>query len=84
MPINIFHQEERMKRIGYLFYLIDPGETLFSSVSQVPNYITEAIPCFVGLILIEQLLAFCLRKDLLKVNDAITSAGQGLLMEQSK
>lgn len=84
MSINIFVREERMKRIGYLFYLVDPRETLFVNVDQIPAYITEAIPYFVGLILIEQIIAFITNKNLLKVNDAITSAGQGLLMEQSK
>lgn len=84
MSINIFLQEERMKQVGYLFYLVDPRETLFTSVNQVPTYITDAIPYFVGLIIIEQLVAFITNKNLLKINDAITSAGQGLLMEQSK
>lgn len=73
-----------MKRVGYLFYLIDPRETFFESIQQVPAYITEAIPYFVGLIIIEQLVAYLTGRNLLKVNDAITSAGQGLLMEQSK
>lgn len=73
-----------MKRLGSLFYLVDPRETLFSNVDQIPAYITEAIPYFVGLIFIEQVIAFIQNKSLLKVNDTITSAGQGLLMEQSK
>ena len=84
MSINVIYREERMKRVGYLFYLIDPRETFFSNLNQVPVYITEAIPYFVGLIIIEQLVALITNRNLLKVNDAITSAGQGLLMEQSK
>lgn len=82
--MNIFVREERMKRIGYLFYLVDPRETLFTTIDQIPAYITEAIPYFIGLILIEQIIAFTTNKNVLKVNDALTSAGQGLLMEQSK
>lgn len=73
-----------MHRLGYLFYLVNPRATYFESAEQVPAYITEAIPFFVGLIVLEQLIALWKGLQLLQLNDAITSAAQGILMEQSK
>ena len=73
-----------MERLGYLFYIVNPGSTMFPDVSQVPAYITEVIPFFVGLLVVEQLIACYKGIENFKINDAITSAGQGILMEQSK
>ena len=73
-----------MKQIAYLFYLVPPGDTFFDDASQVPSYITDAIPFFVGLLLLEQAIALYKSGRILRIDDAITSAGQGLLMEQSK
>ena len=28
-----------VKRIGYMFYVVDPAETTFKQVEDVPNYI---------------------------------------------
>lgn len=73
-----------MERLGYLFYIVNPNSTLFEDVAQVPPYITEAIPFFIGLLIVEQLIACYKGIENFKINDAITSAGQGILMEQSK
>jgi hypothetical protein len=73
-----------MERLGYLFYIVNPNETLFSRPDEVPELITQAIPFFVALIVIEQAFAFWKGLPQLHVGDAITSAGQGILMEQTK
>lgn len=73
-----------MERLGYLFYFVNPTKTLFSRPEDVPELITQAIPFFVALIVIEQIIAVYKGLPVLKVGDAITSAGQGILMEQSK
>ena len=73
-----------MQRLAYLFYIVRPDSTFFDDVSQVPSYITEAIPFFVGLLILEQVIAFSKGIRNFKINDALTSAAQGVLMEQSK
>lgn len=73
-----------MERLGYLFYIVNPFKTLFSRPEDVPELMTQAIPFFIGLIVVEQTFAFWKRLPLLHVGDAITSAGQGILMEQTK
>lgn len=73
-----------MERLGYLFYIVNPARTLFPDVAQVPAYITDAIPFFIGLLVVEQMIACYKGLQNFKINDAITSAGQGILMEQSK
>lgn len=73
-----------MERLGYLFYLVSPTRTCFPDASLVPSFISDAIPFFVGLLVLEQVIAFWKGIHNFKINDAITSAGQGILMEQSK
>jgi hypothetical protein len=73
-----------MDRLGYLFYIVNPATTMFQHVDQVPAYITEAIPFFISLLIVEQVIAWYKGIQNFKINDAITSAGQGILMEQSK
>ena len=73
-----------MHRLGYLFYIVNPSTTYYEKGEQVPNFITDAIPFFVGMIVLEQLIVLFKGLQRMKLNDAITSAAQGILMEQSK
>ena len=75
---------EQMERFGYLFYIVNPTRSLFQDPTQVPAYVNEAIPYFVAILFIEQVIAFYKGIQNFKINDAITSAGQGILMEQTK
>lgn len=58
-----------MERLGYLFYLVWPSSTYYATVAQVPVYITEAIPFFVSLIVIEQLIALRRGMKTMALND---------------
>lgn len=75
---------EQMERFGYLFYIVSPTRSLFQDPTHVPAYVNEAIPYFVAILFIEQVIAFYKGIQNFKINDAITSAGQGILMEQTK
>ncbi|XP_058270405.1 alkylglycerol monooxygenase isoform X2 [Hemibagrus wyckioides] len=72
-----FSQETRM-----LFYLMSPNETSFAEVDQVPLYIQQATPFFVGMILLEALLGWLRTGDLLiKINDGTTSLSAGMISQ---
>jgi len=73
-----------MEGLGYLFYIVNPNKTLFSRPEDVSQLITQAIPYFMILIILEQVIAVWKGHQVLHVGDAITSAGQGILMEQTK
>lgn len=73
-----------LAKVGHLFYLVDPRTTYKSNAIDVPAYVNEAIPYFAFVLLMEQLIVFYRGSKLIKINDAITSAAQGILMEQSK
>ncbi|XP_053543400.1 alkylglycerol monooxygenase isoform X2 [Ictalurus punctatus] len=70
-----FSQGTRM-----LFYLMSPNETLFAEVEQVPQYVKQATPFFIGMILLEGLLGWLKTGDLLiKINDGTTSLSAGMM-----
>jgi alkylglycerol monooxygenase len=73
-----------LEEVGYLFYLVNPWKHTYSSAEDVPAYITQAIPYFVAIFVLEQLIRLWGGLGIFQVNDAITSAAQGILMEQSK
>ena len=73
-----------LAKIGHLFYLVDPRETFKSNALDVPPYVNEAIPYFVIILFLEQIIIFYRGFKSIKLNDAITSASQGILMEQTK
>lgn len=75
---------EHVTRLGHLFYLVDPRDSYTIAAEKVPHYVNDAIPYFVGILIIEQIILLARHLKPLKLNDAITSASQGILMEQTK
>lgn len=73
-----------LKKAGYMFYIIDPRSTYFDRIKDIPDYITEAIPYFISMIIIEQLIILIKMKKTFALNDAITSMLQGTFMQQAK
>lgn len=73
-----------LSKMGHLLYLVDPRVTMTQNASHVPAYVNEAIPYFVFILILEQLIVLHKGYKLMKLNDAITSASQGILMEQTK
>lgn len=75
---------KQMKTFGTLFYIVSPNETSFERKEDVPNYVNEVIPFFLGLIVVEQVIAYFKKKPMMNVNDAIGSVSQGLLDQLTK
>lgn len=73
-----------LKRFGFLFYAVTPQESAFERLEAVPDYITQAIPYFVVLIVIEQMVCWSKGFRLIRVNDGVASLSQGIFMELTK
>jgi hypothetical protein len=68
--------------LGRLFYLNDPRTTSFDRVEDVPDYISQAIPFFVGTILVEAAVgALVPGHRRTRVNDGATSVAAGMVMQ---
>lgn len=63
-----------------LFSLMTPEESSFATVEEVPKYVNQATPYFIGLILLEIVLGW-LKTDgpHIKINDFITSLSAGMM-----
>uniref|UniRef100_A0A672MEL7 Alkylglycerol monooxygenase-like n=1 Tax=Sinocyclocheilus grahami TaxID=75366 RepID=A0A672MEL7_SINGR len=63
-----------------LFSLMTPNESSFTTVQEVPTYVNQATPYFIGLILLEIVLGW-LKTDgpRIKINDFITSLSAGMM-----
>ena len=64
-----------------LFYVVWPEETLFAAVHDVPEYVDEAVPYFVLLMLLEMVLT---AHRNFRVNDTLASLSSGLLLAVSQ
>ncbi|XP_069852259.1 alkylglycerol monooxygenase [Dipodomys merriami] len=63
-----------------LFYLIQPNETSFQTLEEVPNYVKEATPFFISLMLLELLVSWLHKgKPSGRLDDALTSMSAGVL-----
>uniref|UniRef100_A0A673K8V7 Alkylglycerol monooxygenase n=1 Tax=Sinocyclocheilus rhinocerous TaxID=307959 RepID=A0A673K8V7_9TELE len=66
--------------VRMLFSLMTPNESSFATVREVPTYVNQATPYFIGLILLEIVLGW-LKTDgpRIKINDFITSLSTGMM-----
>uniref|UniRef100_A0A8C2AX07 Alkylglycerol monooxygenase n=1 Tax=Cyprinus carpio TaxID=7962 RepID=A0A8C2AX07_CYPCA len=66
--------------VRMLFSLMTPNESSFATVREVPTYVNQATPYFIGLILLEIVLGW-LKTDgpRIKINDFITSLSAGMM-----
>ncbi|KAK2831583.1 hypothetical protein Q7C36_016669 [Tachysurus vachellii] len=72
-----FSQGTRM-----LFYLMSPNETSFAEVEKVPEYVQQATPFFVGMILLEVLLGWLKTGNIpIQINDGTTSLSAGMMSQ---
>lgn len=73
------------KRLGYMFYIASPNETSFQHIEDVPDYITQAVPIFAVLVVLELAFNFLVKgSDHFHMDDGITSISQGMLQELSR
>lgn len=65
-------------------YAVTPKETSFEKLGDVPDYLNEAVPFFLGAIALEYILAFLADLPRARLNDAFSSVSAGVFSQLSK
>nr|XP_042908282.1 alkylglycerol monooxygenase [Parasteatoda tepidariorum] len=76
--------EETLKRTGYLFYIMDPRKHNYEKIDDVRDYYKDVVPLFMITTLLEQVIRFCQKKPVFRVNDTMSNVFNGFLMDLSK
>lgn len=65
------------------FYAVTPKESSFANITDVPDYLNEAVPFFLGAIIFEYILSFLtdFPRSRLRLNDAVSSLSAGLFSQ---
>ncbi|XP_057160513.1 alkylglycerol monooxygenase isoform X9 [Ursus arctos] len=65
--------------IRMMFYMMKPNETSFQTLEEVPDYVKQATPFFISLILLELVVSWILKgKPPGRLDDALTSISAGI------
>ncbi|CAL4141341.1 unnamed protein product [Meganyctiphanes norvegica] len=67
-----------LENIGRLFYIVDQKTTTFQHEKDVPNYLNEALPYFMLLIVVEWLVTYIKIGKTFRLGDCLTSQGHGI------
>ncbi|KAM5271804.1 alkylglycerol monooxygenase [Ctenodactylus gundi] len=66
--------------VRILFYIMKPNETSFQTLEEVPDYVKQATPFFISLILLELVVSWLRKgKPPGRVDDALTSMSAGVM-----
>ncbi|XP_041583384.1 alkylglycerol monooxygenase isoform X2 [Vulpes lagopus] len=67
------------QRIRMMFYMMKPNETSFQILEEVPDYVKQATPFFISLMLLELVISWILKgKPPGRLDDALTSISAGV------
>ncbi|CAD6235892.1 GSCOCG00008032001-RA-CDS [Cotesia congregata] len=72
------------KNVGILWYIVNPYESAFESVKEVPDYQYQSWFPFFLLIILEQLILLWKKKSSFRLNDHITSLSHWMLQESGR
>lgn len=70
--------------IRSFLYALTPAEASFAKVNEVPDYLNDIVPLFIGAIVMENILLSLMGLPRLRLNDAFSSISAGLFMQISK
>merc|ERR1712141_349898 len=78
----LFNKMEHLKKIGTLFYAVNPYESMFKDVSDIPktDVFAQAMPYFFGFVIIEHIILKLKGKRGVRLNDGIMSYANGMIM----
>merc|ERR1712062_150782 len=76
------NEMEHLKKIGTLFYAVNPYEYMFKDVSDIPktDVFAQAMPYFFGFVIIEHIILKLKGKRGVRLNDGIMSFANGIIM----
>lgn len=72
------------RSLGRMFYLVDPRNEIFETIGDVPDYVTEVMPLFCVIVMIELMITRWKNKDYINLSDSLGSISQGVLSECSR
>ncbi|XP_050716129.1 alkylglycerol monooxygenase-like [Eriocheir sinensis] len=72
--------EAAVRRLGTLFYLVEPNATTFQHAEEVPNYINEALPVFTVFMVLEVVMRWLLGERE-TISDVVSGLSSGILFE---
>uniref|UniRef100_A0A8C3PBU9 Alkylglycerol monooxygenase n=1 Tax=Chrysemys picta bellii TaxID=8478 RepID=A0A8C3PBU9_CHRPI len=68
------------QQVRAMFYVLQPNESSFASLEEVPDYVNKATPLFIVLMLLEFVVSWVWRHQAPgQINDSITSLSAGVL-----
>lgn len=70
--------------IRRMFYLVSPNETSFERAKDVPDYLNEAVPFFLGALALEYIIALAQGAETFRINDGLSSISAGFLLQLTK
>ncbi|XP_047984338.1 alkylglycerol monooxygenase-like [Leguminivora glycinivorella] len=73
--------KEFAKGLGRMFYVINPKDTVFENVEDVPNFYVQAWPYFFMFMVLEHIILKLEGKKGIRLNDGITSLSNGMFLE---
>lgn len=74
------YASEAAMQYARLFYIVSPAQTSFQGTKEVPDYMQQAMPYFVSLIILEALVNWLGRGKRHNIADSVTSISMGLAM----
>lgn len=76
----MLHADCLSKGVRSLFYMVTPNESSFQDVEDVPPYVPQATPYFIGLMLLELVVGYLKNgPTVVSVSDGITSVSAGVI-----
>merc|ERR1719219_359687 len=73
---------EHLRRIGSLFYMIDPYSTMYEKISDIPkpDFFSKAMPYFFAFVVVEHIILKLKGKPAVRINDGLMSFANGIIM----
>lgn len=68
-------------RLKFMFYLVWPSDTMFSSLEEVPRYVSEMYAVWVAVAIFETIVRFIQGKNACRINETLGSISQGIFQE---
>ncbi|XP_046899119.1 alkylglycerol monooxygenase isoform X1 [Hypomesus transpacificus] len=80
----MLHADCLSKGVRSMFYMVTPNESSFQHVEDVPQYVQQATPYFVGLMLLELVVGYLMNGlPVPSISDGVTSVSAGIISRLS-
>ncbi|XP_069191078.1 alkylglycerol monooxygenase [Procambarus clarkii] len=70
-----------LERLGTFFYIIDPRRSTFQHVEEIPDYVNQAVPLFITMVVLEWTVVWLRDGVKFRHNDLVTSVMHGIVYD---